>query len=187
MNDVDYLLTVAEISVTFAGLAAIVTVLRGPRRRAWSPREMVGLWGLLGPSLAVFVLALMPGPLLSIGMEPGEVWRVLSGALAVGWLLAGGKAIRALRRATSRGYPDPTPFSNPLLILLGSAGFAVAAVNLSGFFGTPAASLFMLGLLASLAFSVVVFAAFLYTSTSTSSRARREAALGAALDEGEGI
>ncbi|NNL67249.1 MAG: hypothetical protein HKP30_13460 [Myxococcales bacterium] len=182
MTHDDYLLTLAELSVTFAGLAAIVTVLRSPRIRVWSPREMVGLWGLLAPCLAVFMLTLVPAPLLSMGVSAGAVWRGASAVIAVGWLLGGGKAVLVLRRAAARGYPDPTPFSNPLLLLLGGASCVVGAVNAVGLVEAQL-EFFILSLLSSLAFSVAIFATFLYASTSAS---RKDRAAARARAEGDG-
>ena len=186
MSHSDYLLTIAELAVTFAGLAAIVTVMRGPRRRAWSPREMVGLWGLLGPCLAVFLLAITPEPLVWAGSPPEWIWRGTSAVLAIGWFLGGGKAVLSLRRASAKGFPDPTPFSNPLLFALGSAVLVLATTNALGLFGAPNPARFALGLILSLGFSVVIFATFLSASTSRSSRQRRADAK-TSVDAGGGI
>ena len=171
----DYLLTLAELAATFAGLAAIITVLRGPRHRPWTPREKIGLWGLLAPSLGSFLLALAPHPFLMLGASPDAVWRSLSGVVAIGWLAGGWSAVRALRRATALGYPDPTPFSNAALIVAGTASLILALLNAAGVFGRASGAVFALSLLSSLGFSVVIFATFLYASTSFSHSARQRA------------
>lgn len=176
MDNADYLLTLSEVSATFAGLAAIVTVLRGPQHRPWSPREKVGLWGLVGPSLSSFLLALLPQPFLDLGVSPGVVWTTLSEVVAIGWLAGGWGAIRALRRATSLGFPDPTPFSNAALVAMGVVAMATASLNAIGVFGGPTSAIFALSLLFSLGFSVVIFVTFLYASTAFSKTASRGAA-----------
>ena len=159
----DQLATLAEVSITLAGFASLLAVLRRAPGVSWNAFEVLSLRELILPSLAVFFLALVPPPLVSIGADPGAVFSVCSGVLAFGLVAGGVNQARVDRRAKRAGLVEPTSFMVPVQSSLYAVVVAMAIATASGFFGERTPGLYVLTLVATLLISVVAFLWFMAT------------------------
>ena len=160
MNE-DVLYTLAEVAVTLAGFSGLVVVFRLPGTRSWSPTELGVLWFLIGNSLIVLFLSLIPIPLALAQCSQDGIWGFCNGLLAV-WFFAGNViGIRARRR-------DPTrvsvPIITPALWFTLVVAFAMGTALLLSAFNVllpRSQSLYVLGLIVLLGFAAVQFLFFI--------------------------
>ena len=147
MDQVEVLLTIAELGVALAGFASIVTVIG--RRQNGETHELVGarLRTMLEVALRNAAFALLPLPFLQLLPSDPIVWRVGSGlyVIAVGlhWL--------RVRGTIDEGWWTA---SNLLLVVLTGV---VAVANVLGLAGSKAFSLYLANLLLGLAASGISF------------------------------
>ena len=95
MQDTDLLLAIAEVAVTFAGFASLVSIL-GRRSSRDSPVvQAARLRGLIISSLIVVAFAFFPFVPYHFGSSPLAIWRISSAFLVVA---GGGIAIVAFRK-----------------------------------------------------------------------------------------
>jgi hypothetical protein len=80
MNPTDTLLSLAEISVTLLGFAAIASVFHSRGAQGWRPDAR--FWGMVSMGVGTLAFALLPLPLLAAEVDPGVTWRLCSVALA---------------------------------------------------------------------------------------------------------
>ncbi len=76
MNDSDALLTIAEIAATFAGFAALVSVLGRRARSGRAVHDLLRLRLVIATSLIVVVAALVPSALARFELAIEDVWRL---------------------------------------------------------------------------------------------------------------
>ena len=77
MSAEDFLLTLAEVSITFAGFSGLLAVVRR-LGSPWTPAEVVGLWYMVATTVGALFFSLLPFLLFFFGLgEP------LSGPSAV--------------------------------------------------------------------------------------------------------
>jgi hypothetical protein len=107
----DFLLTVAEIAVAFAGFAGLVTVLARRPSGAEREFELVRLRDLLLLSLLAAAFALFPRLPALFGADDELTWRLSSAVLAAAW---GGFGIQGLLAGTRLSRVGTRPFSKPL-------------------------------------------------------------------------
>lgn len=107
----DFLYTVAEVAVAFAGFAGLVTVLT--RRLAGSQREfdIVRFRDMLLLSLITGAFALLPTLPASFGADEEITWRVSSALFFIAWTAFGLQGLCAGFRLSRSGT---RPFSRPL-------------------------------------------------------------------------
>jgi hypothetical protein len=154
----DVLLTIAEISLTFAGFTSLIVVIRGPGRGQWRPIERIAMWLMVGWSLAALFFALLPVLLFHCGLPPALLWGLSSGALGLFILVFSSIMLRRAR--TARAEPmlpragRAFQVSVPLVVVVQ----LLAAVDLLLPRG-PAT--YLIGVIALLAFAVFPFVAFL--------------------------
>lgn len=82
----EYLIVIAEIAVAFAGFTSIVAVFH-QRQRDWSALQAHRINVMLQYGLLGVALALLPMPLVAIGVSEESVWRLcntLGGLLNLG-------------------------------------------------------------------------------------------------------
>jgi hypothetical protein len=82
----DALLTVAEISMIFAGFSGILMVLRR-RPEGWLPVELLALRLMVGSSLSALLFSFVPVVLFQLGASGTALWRTSSASLGL-FLLA---------------------------------------------------------------------------------------------------
>lgn len=83
MEHTDVLLTLAEVSVAFAGFSGIVAVFGRRDPKAWSFADRARFYALVSTSLAAVFLAVIPFGLLALGIPAAFVWRTSSGLFAI--------------------------------------------------------------------------------------------------------
>jgi len=160
MDEVEILLTIAEVAVAFAGFASIVSVLGRRNGRDISPFHRAALRGMILTSLAVVFCSFAPLVPLKFGIDPIASWR-LSGlflfAVAVAVTIAGARDGRHMR---SGGVPLAIRLVGAAQLLL-PAGLAALAA--SGWFPNSSPALYLLALLLLLALAGALFAGILLT------------------------
>ena len=82
------LYAIAGVAVTFAGFAGVVVVLPLRDMPTWSPTEVRMLLLLIGDSLIVLFLALLPVPLSLANWSTTAIWSLCS-ALLGSWFIVG--------------------------------------------------------------------------------------------------
>ena len=136
MEEIDVLLTVAEIGVALAGFASLATVI-GHRYKNTAPLvNALRLRGLLDAGLSAMVLALFAVLLLKIGGSSAWVWQ---GSSAAGVCIVATIGWAALRREKLRhhlpGYKKPVAVFVFSLVGVAFVGFALNSVGLTGNYG----------------------------------------------------
>ncbi len=79
MDDSDALLTIAEIAATFAGFAALVSVLGRRVRSGRAIHDLLRLRLVIATSLIVVVASLVPSALARFGLPMTQVWQIAAG------------------------------------------------------------------------------------------------------------
>ncbi|HSM07258.1 MAG TPA: hypothetical protein VK858_21705 [Longimicrobiales bacterium] len=82
MDGSEYLIVIAEIAVAFAGFTSIVAVFQ-QRRKDWSALQAHRINVMLQYGLLGVALALLPMPLVAIGVAEKDVWRLSNGLAGV--------------------------------------------------------------------------------------------------------
>lgn len=108
------LYAIAGVAVTFAGFSGVVVVLPLRDMPAWSPTEVRMLRLLIGDSLIVLFLALLPVPLSLANWSTDAIWRLCS-ALLGSWFIVGNVlAFRGELRDRGSDQMDINPLSAPI-------------------------------------------------------------------------
>ena len=79
MVDSDSLMTIAEIAATFAGFAALVSVLGRRARSGRAIHDLLRLRLVIATSLIVVVASLVPSALARFDMATERIWQVAAG------------------------------------------------------------------------------------------------------------
>ena len=84
MNDhTDLLLTMAEVSVAFAGFASITVLFRGRSAGEWTTPDRLRYGAMLRGSLCACLFSLFPVVLFQAGVSESWTWSVTSACLLV--------------------------------------------------------------------------------------------------------
>ena len=93
--------TVAGLALSTAGFVSLVTALR--RQGHWSKVELWRLRGIVGESLLITLVALLPLPIFyAVGGDEGTVFRIMSGVIALKFAFAIITALRERREWGTR-------------------------------------------------------------------------------------
>ncbi len=160
----DILLTLAEVSVAFAGFSGVVAVFGRRDPSSWSFSDRYRFILLVETSLSLLLLCILPFGLFSVHITDESVWRAMS-ALAVSYIvLSIIFSIRRRRAAPSSESAELTsifaqvfmagyvlililsvyntvyvaefgPFLVALILLLARSGYLFARMLISGFGG----------------------------------------------------
>lgn len=136
MDEIEILLTTAEISVAVAGFASLAVVI-GRRYKNTDPLvNALRLRGLLDAALSAMLLALIAVLTLKIGWQESQVWRASS---AVGLIFSIPIGWAAFRREKLRrhlpGYRKPVAVVIFTFVGAVVVGFALNAAGLVGEYG----------------------------------------------------
>lgn len=136
MDEIEILLTVAEIGVALAGFASLAAIL-GRRDKHTDPLvNAIRLRGLLDAGLSTMLLALIGVLMLKIGGASGWVWQAAAGA---GLLFVSTIGTGAFRREKLRRHlPGFRKLASTIMFTLVAAafvGFAFVAVGFAGDYG----------------------------------------------------
>ncbi len=137
----NYLLTLAAVSITFAGFSTIAIVFRQAQGVGLSEYETVFVRLFVASGLIATVFSLIPPLLELFGITASSVWRVssLAFALVLVWRLVYWMRLRLHLR--SRRLPRITVFLSALFIVLILGLF----VNAIGILIEPNVGLYALG------------------------------------------
>ena len=156
MDEVDILLTLAEISVAFTGFAALASILGRRYSRDHPELDAIRLRNAVDFSLTAVGLSLFPILLVKLNLPPPIVWRassLLFLAALVGLFLAATLRARALTRAN-------VPYSRSFSVVSQSFGVAIGlalAANTLGFTGNALFPTYYGALLGILVFAALFF------------------------------
>lgn len=95
MDWADVLLTIAEVSIAFAGFASIVAILGGREGGGWRTEDVDRFWVMIEYSFAALFFAVVPFALFHLGVGEPDLWP-LGSALMAAFLL--GYAVMVTRR-----------------------------------------------------------------------------------------
>ncbi len=150
MEGADLLQTIAEVSVAFAGFAAIVIALRHRGAQGLAPADAIRLQLMLGPSLATVAFSLIPLWLFHVGMSADGVWGLSSGGMALYLAILTPLDAKRGGRMLREGQLERAPAA--VVAVLGVTALLSQAANASGlvwgrtFGGLLAGLLLLLGL-----------------------------------------
>ena len=87
MANADLMLTFAEVAVTFAGFAGLVTVIAQRLSGADTTVATGRLQGMLVLSLLVAAFSFVPQLVAGFGLSEEAVWRASSGLYGLAWVV----------------------------------------------------------------------------------------------------
>lgn len=162
MDHGDILLTLAEVSVAFAGFSGVVAVFGRRDPETWSFADRFRFFSLVQASLSSLLLCIMPFGMLALNISESTVWRSMSALFVLYAIVV---VIFSSRRflATSssdRGgftmsvFPVAIAVSAPLLVA------SIYNVVVSAAFGPFLAALIFLLILSSFLFARMLVSAF---------------------------
>ena len=158
------LYALAGVAVTFAGFSGVVVVLPLRNTHSWSPKETLMLRLLIGDSLVVLFLALLPVPLSLATWSPDAIWSFCS-ALLGSWFLAGDfLAVRGEVRDRAVKQVDTNPLSAPIrygIYLVALVMGVVLWLSVLGILAPAGQALYVVGLMVLLAIAAVEFVFFI--------------------------
>ena len=124
MNEIDTLMTCAELALALAGFSGIIVVLSRSTAREDS-LERLRLTGLLTTAVGALLLALTPVALSYLQLEPDTIWRA-SSALMATYVAIGLSAL------VPRALGDPeTRARLPLFLVIWGVWGAMAVLQLA--------------------------------------------------------
>ena len=173
MQNAEVLLTLADVSVAFAGFAGLAGVLK--RHFAPADHWIAGarLRGLIENALIALAFSLLPFALERLGLTGDLLWRYASLLFGVGWLAAGVAAIRYHNQAARAGSPRIAHQRNAVFIVLFLTSAAQIANSL-GLFGDWADAIYLIGLYAALGVSGLLFMRLMAPAAQASASASDE-------------
>ena len=156
MQNAEVLLTLADVSVAFAGFAGLAGVLR--RHFAPADHWIAGarLRGLVENALIALAFSLLPFALERLGLTGNLLWRYASLMFGVGWLAAAVAAIRYHTSAAKAGSPRIPHGRNAVFVVVFLTS-AAQIINSLGLFGDWADAIYLIGLYAVLGVSGLLF------------------------------
>ena len=159
MENTETLLSIAEICATFAGFAALVSVLRrGADQRAAAGHDLFRLRPVISSSVAGVTAALIPVGLAGYGIEAGLAWRLA----ALAFLIFDNGIIFSFVSAYKpvRGAFDPDRLAVSVVVLLEvTEQLSLIAVVLGLPFGN-APALYVTALIANICQAGFIFVRF---------------------------
>ena len=157
MEDRDILLTSAQVAVTFAGFASLVSVFGGRATRDGAHIDGNRLRTMMLSSLLVGALSLVPFVPLRYGVGEEEGWRIASGVMLLGVVWLAWRALRDTRVARDAGIRIGRGifWLNGLLLLV---PLALSAYNAAGWSDDAAPANYLLALLDLLVLAGIQFA-----------------------------
>ena len=163
MNE-DVLYALAGVAVTIAGFSGVVVVLPLRDAPSWSPKEIRMLRLLIGDSLIVLFLALLPVPLSLANWSPGAIWSFCS-ALLGSWFLIGDLiAVRGELSDRAEKQSDTNPLNAPMrygIYLVALLMGVVLWLSALGALAPAGQALYVLGLMVLLAIAAIEFVFFI--------------------------
>ena len=156
--------TLAEVAITLAAFSGVAVVFRLHGAHSWSPTELRVLWFLIGDSFLVLFFALLPFPLALANWSPEALWGFCN-ALLSSWFLVGDVlALRGERRDRVAQQLITVPVITPILYVMSMCALAMGItlwLSALDLLVARGQAVYVLGLIALLAFAAVAFLFFI--------------------------
>ncbi len=161
MDHGDILLTLAEVSVAFAGFSGVVAVFGRRDPGTWSFADRVRFFMLVHVSLSSLLLCIEPFGLLALNVAEASVWRSLSALFVLENILVGFLFIRRFLAASSSERAEFTLIVFPVFFAILAAVLVLNIYNVAvgATFGP-----FLVALIFNLVYSSFLFARMLVSA-----------------------
>ncbi len=116
------ILVLAVIATLLAGSVTVASALSTSRDRAFDARQAIRLRNVLVGSGALLAAALIPPPLLLLGLENDMAWRISAGLAALLVLAVNIDARRTAQKARSIEQTSKTVIATTLMLAGGTFG-----------------------------------------------------------------
>ena len=158
MEHEDILLTLAEVSVAFAGFSGVVAVFGRRDPSTWSFSDRMRFFSLVQTSLSTLIFCVLPFGLFAVQVAEESVWGALSMLYVLYVIVVAVLFIRRLRAAATSERAEFTPIVLPVTLAVTAliAVFNVYNVVVGATFGP-----FLVGLIWLLVQSSFLFARML--------------------------
>ena len=156
--------TLANVAITFAAFSGVVVAFRVRGARTWSPTELRVLWFLVGDSFLVLFFALLPLPMALANWSSDAIWGLCSALLGTWFLVGFFLALRGERRDRAVQQWITIPVITPMLhgiYLVALVMGMVLWLSVWDFLVPRGQAIYVLGLIALLAFAAVEFMYFI--------------------------
>jgi hypothetical protein len=156
--------TLAQVAITLAGFSGIAVVFRLRGAQAWSPTELRVLWFLIGDSFLVLFFSLLPFPLAIANWSHEALWGFCNTLLGSWFIIGDVLALRGERRDRVAQQQVTVPAITPILYVMSIGALAMGiALWLSALdlLVPRGQAVYVLGLIALLAFAAVEFLFFI--------------------------
>jgi hypothetical protein len=157
--EAEVLLTIAELSVAFAGFSGIVATFGRRDPRHWSVPDRYRFRALIETSLAAALLALLPSGLAIAPLEPARVWQISSLVVATYTVVSYLASYRRYRSMLSQATSDA---SRPLMAGIVVCDVGIVALSLYNVLGAKTAWPLVLSLMLLVAQAAFFFARMLF-------------------------
>ena len=153
MVDPDFLYTVAQVGVTYAGFSTLVTVVAYRRDMGALPAR---IYYMLLLSIIVIAFAFVPGVIQTYNVSEAIAWRASSGLFGAVW---GAYWINAIVKLRTRFQVwDTLSFLNKIHTVVMHPGSVVCLLlGMSGLWGTYTAAVYVTALFIMLYMSAFLF------------------------------
>jgi hypothetical protein len=159
LQNIDLLLTIAEVAVAFMGFASLVSILGQRSSRDSAVVQAARLRGLITSSLVVVAFAFFPFVPHLFGSSQLAVWRISSAVLVVAGAGIAGVAFGNIGRVRRAG-PIPPGFAwrGVVIGMILMVAEALLLGNALGAFPVSAAAIYIVSLLLLLGLAGFMFA-----------------------------
>lgn len=160
-------MTMAEVSIAFAGFSGVVGVFGYRNRQSDYRLKFFRVGGMVGFSLIAALFSFVPLLLSAIGIPEAVVWRLASGTLALAllcWTMVGVRATRQL----SLGHEGRAlmSWSRGGFVMIGI--LLVLLTNTSGIFGEFTSGIYLVGAFSPLVYAGIYFSSLMFSLGSDS-------------------
>jgi hypothetical protein len=156
--------TLAEVAITLAGFSGVAVVFRLRGAQSWSPTELRVLWLLIGDSFLVLFFSLLPFPLALANWSHDALWGLCNALLGSWFIIGDVLALRGERRDRLAQQLVTVPVITPILYVMSIGALAMGiALWLSALdlLVPRGQAVYVLGLIALLAFAALEFLFFI--------------------------
>ena len=138
MQQEDTLLTLAEVSIAFAGFASIAIHFRRRATGLWSPEDAFRFQIMITFSLSALLFSLFPLALGAYSISESAVWAWSSGLLLLAFTAAVGGALPRVAKLVRAGRASPSLAVISFVLIVGTVILQALNVLSLGFSREPA-------------------------------------------------
>jgi len=160
MDISDALLTLAQVAVGLIGFSSVLIALSGEPRN-WSALDKYRITGMLGNSICLLLLSLLPFVLTFLGVEDSAAWRISAGFFAVCLLTGMIVNFRSYERLPDSHRLATRPALVGAIYVVGSLVLIATSSAALGMLAAPKGA-FFLGLFFLVLLSTYLIVRFLY-------------------------